>query len=80
MLELCLTRGAVATHTPADGTALRPLWNTLLVNQFHDILPGICIAAALMTAACMIWPRSRTHQRRTFKATGLPPRRIVIPC
>ena len=40
MLELCLTRSAVATHTPADGTALRPLWNTLLVNQFHDILPG----------------------------------------
>ena len=46
MLELCLTRSAVATHTPADGTALRPLWNTLLVNQFHDILPGSCIAAA----------------------------------
>ena len=46
MLELCLTRSAVATHTPADGTALRPPWNTLLVNQFHDILPGSCIAAA----------------------------------
>ena len=45
-LELCLTRSAVTTHTPADGTALRPLWNTLLVNQFHDILPGSCIAAA----------------------------------
>lgn len=28
------------------GEALRPLWNTLLVNQFHDILPGSCISAA----------------------------------
>lgn len=46
MLELCLTRSAVTARTPADGTALRPLWNTLLVNQFHDILPGSCIAAA----------------------------------
>lgn len=22
--------------------ALHPLWETLLVNQFHDILPGTC--------------------------------------
>lgn len=25
---------------------LRPLWETLLVNQFHDILPGSCIPEA----------------------------------
>lgn len=46
MLELSLTRQAVTNHIPADGTVLHPLWNTLLVNQFHDILPGSCIAPA----------------------------------
>lgn len=40
MMELSLTRQAVASRNPADGKVLYPLWNTLLVNQFHDILPG----------------------------------------
>ena len=46
LLELDLTRRAVAAHAPADGTPVHPLWNTLMVNQFHDILPGSCIAPA----------------------------------
>ena len=46
MLELSLSRQAVDCRTPADGKVLHPLWNTLLVNQFHDILPGSCIAPA----------------------------------
>ena len=46
LLELDLTRRAAAAHAPADGTPVHPLWNTLMVNQFHDILPGSCIAPA----------------------------------
>lgn len=46
LLEITLCRRAVNERRPADGAALAPLWNTLLVNQFHDILPGSCIAAA----------------------------------
>lgn len=46
MMELSLVHQAIAGGHPADGKSLYPLWNTLLVNQFHDILPGSCIAPA----------------------------------
>ncbi len=42
-LELLTVRDAVFHQKPADGEAVRPLMDTLLVNQFHDILPGTCI-------------------------------------
>ena len=45
-LELVTVLAAVHSGAPACGAACRPLWETLLVNQFHDILPGSCIAAA----------------------------------
>lgn len=42
-LEFALVRDAVKKGIPADGTPVEPLMNTLLVRQFHDILPGTCI-------------------------------------
>lgn len=41
-LELAEVLCAVREGRPASGKALHPLWETLLVNQFHDILPGTC--------------------------------------
>ena len=34
------------SHIPASDAAYRDLQCTLLVNQFHDILPGTCIPRA----------------------------------
>ncbi len=42
-LELLTVRDAVFSGAMADGKSIHPLMNTLLVNQFHDILPGTCI-------------------------------------
>ncbi len=41
--EFLLVAKAVQDGTAADEAPVRPLLNTLLVNQFHDILPGTCI-------------------------------------
>lgn len=45
-LEYMTVRKALAEHQPADGERIHPLTELLLVNQFHDILPGTCIPAA----------------------------------
>ena len=45
-LEALTVARAVAAHTVATDEAFRALQNTLLVNQFHDILPGTCIPRA----------------------------------
>lgn len=42
-LELLTVLDAVARDVPADDTAIRPCMETLLKNQFHDILPGSSI-------------------------------------
>ncbi len=42
-LEYATVRRAVEAGQAADGAAIHPLTETLLVNQFHDILPGTCI-------------------------------------
>lgn len=42
-LELLTVQQALLRGEPASGESIRPLMNTLLVNQFHDILPGTCI-------------------------------------
>jgi alpha-mannosidase len=44
-LEYATVRAALAKAAPASGAAIRPLMEKLLVNQFHDILPGTCIPA-----------------------------------
>jgi alpha-mannosidase len=45
-IELLETMQAVYHKQPASDTKYRPLWEVLLTNQFHDILPGTCIAEA----------------------------------
>jgi alpha-mannosidase len=42
-LEFLTVQKAVKENAEAMDTAIRPLLETLLVNQFHDILPGTCI-------------------------------------
>jgi alpha-mannosidase len=42
-LEYLSVRRAMAAGLPASGEAIHPLTETLLVNQFHDILPGTCL-------------------------------------
>ncbi|MBQ8585248.1 MAG: alpha-mannosidase, partial [Butyricicoccus sp.] len=42
-LELLTVLDAVDRDIPADDTAIRPHMETLLKNQFHDILPGSSI-------------------------------------
>lgn len=44
--ELLTVAEAVKKGIPASDEAIRPLLETLLVNQFHDILPGTCIQSA----------------------------------
>lgn len=46
LLELLECQAAIREGRPASGKDFIPLWNTLLVNQFHDILPGSCICEA----------------------------------
>lgn len=45
-LEYLTVRKAVEKGEVADGAEIQPLMETLLVNQFHDILPGTCIPRA----------------------------------
>ena len=54
-LELALVQKAVREGKPADEAPVAPMMNTLLVHQFHDILPGTCI--------------HRVHEE-TYKAVG----------
>lgn len=42
-LEYATVRKAVEAGEAADSASIHPLTETLLVNQFHDILPGTCI-------------------------------------
>lgn len=45
-LELLEVMQAVQQKEIASDEKYRFLWETLLINQFHDILPGTCIAVA----------------------------------
>ncbi len=44
-LEALEVANAVKAGTIADDSKLHEMYETLLVNQFHDILPGTCIPA-----------------------------------
>ena len=44
--EILTVANAIASNTVASDEEIRPLLETLLVNQFHDILPGTCIQTA----------------------------------
>lgn len=45
-LEYLTVRDAIAKDKEASAEEIRPLMGDLLVNQFHDTLPGTCIPAA----------------------------------
>lgn len=45
-LEFLTVQKSVVENSVAKDGDIRPLIETLLVNQFHDILPGTCIAKA----------------------------------
>lgn len=45
-LEYITVNNAVKKQIPADNKDINPLYETLLLNQFHDILPGTCINRA----------------------------------
>lgn len=45
-LEIITVNDAVNSSAPADSEKIAPLYETLLLNQFHDILPGTCLNRA----------------------------------
>ncbi len=45
-LEIATVNDAVKNDKIADSAEIAPLYETLLLNQFHDILPGTCINKA----------------------------------
>lgn len=45
-LEFATVNKAVKDESAADSAEINPLYETLLLNQFHDILPGTCINKA----------------------------------
>ena len=45
-LEIFTVNDAVKNNKTADSADIAPLYEKLLVNQFHDILPGTCIPRA----------------------------------
>lgn len=45
-LEIATVAEAVKNGAVADSEKIAPLYETLLLNQFHDILPGTCINKA----------------------------------
>ncbi len=45
-LEFVTVNDAVSRDKAADSCEIAPLYETLLLNQFHDILPGTCINKA----------------------------------
>ncbi|NMP38485.1 MAG: alpha-mannosidase [Clostridiales bacterium] len=45
-LELLTVADAVKNGKTASGAAIEPLYRLMLINQFHDILPGTCIPRA----------------------------------
>ncbi len=45
-LEIFTVNEAIKSKIPASSEKIAPLYETLLINQFHDILPGTCINRA----------------------------------
>ncbi len=64
-LEYMTVRQAVTCGRPADASGIEPLTELLLVNQFHDILPGTCIPEAHDDALRDVSGIIAAAQRRT---------------
>ena len=64
-LEYFTVRKAMTENTPASAEDITPLTETLLVNQFHDILPGTCIPEAHEQARKEVGDMLRTAEALT---------------
>ncbi len=65
-LEIATVSNAVKNDSVADSCEITPLYETLLLNQFHDILPGTCINKAHeesreQTTALIKEAKDKTH-------------------
>ena len=72
-LELLTVLDAVGRDVCADDTAIRPYMETLLKNQFHDILPGSSITRvheACIAEMNALIERVREQQKDVLGASG----------
>lgn len=69
-LELATVMDAVKRGIAADGKEIAPLTNTMLVRQFHDILPGTCIHSVHEETRKVI--AETIHQAHAMMAALLP--------
>ena len=75
-LELALVQTAVADGREAHEEPAAPMTETLLVHQFHDLLPGTCIPAAHAEARESVGKAIRqaeTLRRELLSGTGEAP-------
>ena len=75
-LELALVQTAVADGLEAHEEPAAPMLETLLVRQFHDILPGTCIHSAHEEAKAAVSGAIRDAEalrRATLTAEGTEP-------
>ena len=66
-LEIAVVSEAVKKSEACDSERTAPLYETLLINQFHDILPGTCISRAHLesraqTAALISSAKAQTKE------------------
>ena len=69
-LELAIVHRAVHEDQDADETPVSPLMNTLLVHQFHDILPGTCIHSVHEKAYRAVGDAIAAANRQTQEVLG----------
>ncbi len=72
-LEIMTVNEAVKAGKAADSEEIAPLYETLLINQFHDILPGTCINKAHVESRAQTTELIKTAKEKTaalIKAEG----------
>lgn len=72
-LELLTVQQAVRAGDAASEAEIAPLMETLLVNQFHDILPGTCIPRAHEESLAETDALLRQAQEQIDALTGFRP-------
>jgi len=77
-LELSLVRNAVKNGEAATGEAVAPLMNTLLVRQFHDILPGTCIHSVHEETRRVVGEAIREAKELTAKQLAAKPEEKAV--
>lgn len=64
-LEIVTVADAVKNSKAADSAEIAPLYETLLMNQFHDILPGTCINKAHVESRAQTTELIKTAKEKT---------------